>query len=354
MASHRAAFAAGLAVVACGSPPAPDRDRVLARIPATASLVIAADGRALAHPQIRPLVDALRPELPTALGCVIDAALAGEHVAIGIGSDRAFTIALATRTPVRCPALSQLDDKIWVATLGDGVLRAGATSVADDPRFARARPYLGRAPIAIAAQLAGGKLLATAQPAPFEAWLAIDRDTPAAATELEAAAHAYVKRMAIDPATAPFSHVAIARTGTQVVATLANVRAGDLGLAVQSVLARERAPEPPFTIRCPATLVPPVVECKAAAFRLPPHSELGRELPLAPVVANGVLVGYRIGAPLAMLGLVSGDLIVAIDGRLVTAQAPVRAALARDVALTIRRGTADTVVRLVRSDTPLP
>ena len=355
MEPQRAALAAcALAVAACGRPPAPDRDRVLARIPATASVVIAADGRALGLARIRPLVDAPRPELPTALGCVIDAALAGEHVAIGIGDDRAFTIALASRAPVRCPALSRLEDGIWVATLGDGVVRAGATSVADDPRFGRARPYLGRAPIAIAVQLSGGRLLATAQPAPFEAWLAIDHETPAAATALETQARAFVKRMASDPATAPFSHVAIARTDTQVVATLANVPAGDLGLAVKALLARERARAMAPPIGCPPAPLPPVVECKAAAFRIPPRAPLAPELPLAPVVANGVLVGFRLGAPLAPLGLVAGDVIVAVDGRLVTALAPLRAALGRDAALTIRRGTADAVVRLVRSDNPLP
>ena len=338
---------------ACGSAAVPDRDGVLAKIPATAAVVIAADGRALAHGRIRPLVDALRPELPTALGCVIDAALASDHVAVGIGADRAFTIALASRAPVKCRALSKLADGIWVATLGDGVERADGASVASDPRFARARPYLGRAPIAVAAQLAGGKVIATAQPEPLEAWLAFDADSVATATAAETRARDHLARLGKNPATAPLAGIAVTRTATQVKVTLGGALAGDLGIAAKAVLAREREVAAPPPIACPTQLAAPVVECKAATFRIPPRAELA-PAELAPVVANGAVVGFRLGQPLPALGLISGDLIVAIDGRIATALAQVRAALARDSSLAIRRGRTEGVVRLVRSDNPLP
>jgi hypothetical protein len=339
---------------ACGSQAVPDRDGVLSKIPATAMVVVAADGRALAHGRIRPLVDALRPELPTALGCVIDAALASDHVAVGIGADRAFTIAIATRTPVKCRTLSRLDDGIWVATLGDGLIRAGDASVASDARFARARPYLGRAPIALAAELAGGQVIATAQPQPLEAWLAFDADSPATATAAETRARDHLARLAKDPATAPLAGIGVTRVGSQVKATLAGAPDGDLGLAAKAVLAREREVAAPPPIGCPTQATPPVVECKAATFRVPPGVELAAELPLAAVVSNGTLVGFRLGRPLAPLGLVAGDLIVAVDGRIVTALDPVRAAFAQGASFTIRRGRTEGVVRVVRSDKPLP
>lgn len=337
---------------ACGSSAVPDRDGVLTKIPATATVVIAADGRALAHGRIRPLVDALRPELPTALGCVIDAALASDHVAVGIGADRAFTIALASRAPVKCRALSKLPDGTWVATLGDGLVRADGTSVASDPRFARARPYLGRAPIAVAAQLAGGKVIATAQPQPLEAWLAFDADSVELATAAETRARDHVARLGKNPATAPLAGITVTRTGTQVKVTLAGALAGDLGVAAKAVLAREREVAAPPPIACPSQLAAPVVECKAATFRISPRAELSAEL--APVVSNGAVVGFRLGRPLPALGLVAGDLIVAIDGRIATALAQVRAALAREASFAIRRGRVEGVVRLVRSDNPLP
>jgi hypothetical protein len=340
--------------VACGGQAVPDRDGVLSKIPATAIVVVAADGRALAHGRIRPLVDALRPELPAALGCVIDAALACDHVAVGIGADRAFTIAIATRAPVKCRALSKLPDGTWVATLGDGLVRADGASVATDPRFARARPYLGRAPIALAAELAGGKVIATAQPQPLEAWLAFDADSAATATAAEARARDHLARLAKNPATAPLAGIAVTRSGSQVKVTLAGAPAGDLGLAAKAVLAREREVAAPPPIGCPGQVASPVVECKAATFRLPARAELATELSLAAVVSNGSLVGFRLGRPLAQLGLVAGDLIVAVDGRLVTALGPVRAAFARDASFTIRRGRTEGVIRLVRSDSPLP
>ena len=341
-----------VALAACGRTPVPDRDDVLAKIPASASVVIAAEGRALAHGRIRPLVDALRPELPTALGCVIDAALASDRVAVGIGADRSLTIALATRAPIKCPALSKLGDGVWVATLGDGLVRGDGVSVAGDPRHARARPYLARAPIAVAAQWPEGKLLATAQPQPLEAWLAIDGDAASVAA-IEARVREQVQQLAREPATAPFSRIAVVRTGTQVRATLASAPVGDLGVAFKAVLARGRARESSPALACPAPPVPPVVECKALAFRVPRRAAAPEPV-LVAVVANGMLAGFRLREPLASLGLATGDVIVAVDGKVVTSLASIRAAFARAATFTVRRRTSETVVRLVRSDNPLP
>src|SRR5689334_17422267 len=56
-----------------GSP----RERVLAKLPAASEIVFVAEGRALANPQIRAVLDVMRPQWPATLGCVIEAAQTG-------------------------------------------------------------------------------------------------------------------------------------------------------------------------------------------------------------------------------------------------------------------------------------
>lgn len=314
-----------VAAAACGRPEPVSRARVLATIPATAAVIVAADGHALAHPRIRGVLDVVRPELPVALGCVLDAALASEHVAAGLARDGAMTIAIATRARVTCPALSRIADGLWVATLGGGPVTADASVLAID-ELARARPYLvdgRRAPIAAAIALPGALALATARPDPLQAWLAIDTRgvAPDAMREQVAAA---VRALAGAPEVAPFAeHIELALEGSQVIARLDRAVPADLAVAVRAVIAWRRAQQAPaasaFACPPPATTPPCTPPCT-------PHCVVAVASPAAaidpqviargePVVVNGVFEGLRVRDDLAAIGLTTGDVITAIDGR---------------------------------------
>ncbi|MGN6104769.1 MAG: hypothetical protein ACTHU0_06690, partial [Kofleriaceae bacterium] len=174
-----------IAVAACRGAAPSARDRVLEQLPAGVELVATADSGALTDPRFRPVVDALRPLLPSSAGCAIDAALAGDAVALGVGPGQLTLVVASRRRPdAACSALSRIDDGLWVATLGAGAAADHGAAVAT-ASFARARPYLARAPVAVAMVAAGGQLIATAQPSPLEAWMAIDT-TEALAAPLEA------------------------------------------------------------------------------------------------------------------------------------------------------------------------
>src|SRR6188508_3882096 len=125
-----------LIAMGCGGDAPAARSRVLDKIPAGVTSLGVADARALAGPRFRPLVDALRGELPAGFDCVADAALQGEQVAAGVTPSGDVTVAIATRAKVACPALSQIEDGLWIATLGRGAPGAGAVSEQQ-----RARPF---------------------------------------------------------------------------------------------------------------------------------------------------------------------------------------------------------------------
>src|SRR5678815_1781648 len=72
------------ALTACSTRTPTARERALAQLPSTARLVAAADGSALARPTFRRVVDVARPRVPSSLGCVIDAALTGEAIALAV------------------------------------------------------------------------------------------------------------------------------------------------------------------------------------------------------------------------------------------------------------------------------
>src|SRR6185312_10088829 len=157
-------------LVACHHTPTA-RERALALLPAEATVVAAADGTALAG--WRRAVDALRPYAPASFGCVIDEALSADAAALAHG-DRGTTVVLVKRTPLAaCPALARVADDIYVATIGDSTIEHGLAS-----SWARARPYLATAPIALAADLGSRHVLGAAEAG--AAWLAIDAaDAPA-------------------------------------------------------------------------------------------------------------------------------------------------------------------------------
>lgn len=314
------------ASAAChGKSTAPPRERVLARVPADAQIVLAADGKALAGPRIRAVVDVLRPRWPARFGCVIDAALASDHVAVGISASRDLTVVISTRTAVTCPPLSKIGDDLWIATLGNGKA-ATAGSVLDAEAHARARPYLATAPIAASIVLPGVKVLATLAPDPLEGWLAIDTpDIPSALAEQRV--RGVVDRMARTESTAALAQtITISHDGPQVVARLSDPVEADLAIAVRTVLAWYAAPTVRATIAftCPP-LAPPIIGC-ANGTTLTVSSLQDAVGPLLAaevtvIVENERVAWLRLGGPVPSLGLARGDRLLAVDGRHLTSGA---------------------------------
>lgn len=346
----RAAIA-GFVAVACHRAPPTARDRVLAMIGGEAVTVVVADGRAISHPRLRAVLDAVAVHWPASMGCVLEAAFASDQVAVSIDRGRNVTAIIATAAEPRCAALSKREPGLWIATIG-AAAAANAGSVLDDPRFARARPYLQGAPIA-GVSLDEPHLLATAQPDPLEAWVAID--APGNGDAIEQLVAEQVARMQQDAATAAVaSRLRASRTGdAQVVVQLDGPVDGDLAGFARTTLAwlDGRARPAAASFRCP----PPGTDIacsngtsyRVAALRtdLWPIVADGRP---SPIVTHGLVTGLRLEAAVERLGLAAGDVIVAMGGRLVTTRAMLaeRISHARGATtVTIRRGITETVLQ---------
>jgi len=369
-AARALAVSAGFAVAACRSPAPTARERVLAGLPGDAVAVIAADGRALSHPRIRALLDVAAARWPASLGCVVDAAVASD--AIGLTVDRAGNIAVlaALPRPPRCPALSQREPGLWIATLGAGP--AAPVSALDDPRLARARPYLTGSPIA-AAVLGDVHLLAAAKPDPLDAWLAIDAPGGAGAGAIAEAVAAQIARLEREPSTAalaarlrvsrPSPSQLVVRLAGATGATPGTTSDGELAAALRTGLLwldAEAAPRAPAAaaFACPAPAGG--VTCSGGrSFRvgslaadLAPIVGAGRP---APIVVNGSVTGLRLAAAVGALGLEPGDVVVAMAGRLVTSRKLLADWIAHArgaTSLTIRRGAAETVLQFAEPGEP--
>ena len=342
--SSRAAWLL-IAVAACHGRSTPPRERVLARIPADAQIVLAADGPVLATARVRGVVDVLRPRWPARFGCVIDAALVGDHVAVGISATRDLTLVLATRAAVTCPGLSQLGDGLWVATVGAGTPAEPGASVLDTGAHARGRTYLATAPIAASIVLPGVKILATASVEPLEAWLSVDTLDVASAFA-EQKIRGVVDRLARADATAPFAQaIAISHETSQVIVRLTGPVDADLAQAVRTLITWYTASEVRATrgFDCPP-LGPPIIGC-ANGTSLTVSSLVDAVAPLAiadvhPIIENERVSWLRLDTALPQLGLRKGDLLLAIDGRHLTS-----AAQLADLLHQARRRTAVTIQR---------
>lgn len=308
-----------LALLGCGGEAPSARARVLDKIPAGVTSLAVADARALVA--FRPLVDVMRADAPAGFDCVLDAALEGQQIAAGIGPGGDLTVALASRAPVKCPALSQVEDGLYIATLGAGAPGAGALA-----EQARARPFLEDAPIAVVTKLGAMRVIGTAKPEPLAAWVSFDAADGAAATLFQSDLRA---RLANLP-------VVVDRMGSQVVVRLAPARASTVDdLAVLVRTARSRPSGNARVFACPAAATPPVLTCVAGEND---HNKLDvyslasvfddligarKEL----VIANGRVEGIRFTTDLGTYGIASGDLLVAVDGMRLTALDQVAPAL---------------------------
>lgn len=347
-----ASIAAAVVAAACDrSAPSP-RERLLAGIRGDAVTVVVADGRAISHPRVRGVLDVVAAHWPTRMGCVVAAAFAGDQAALSIDAGGSITALVATAADPKCPALSQREPGLWIATIGAGPAGA-ASSVLDDDRFARARPYLTTAPIA-AVSLADPHALAAAQPDPLEGWLAID--APGQARAIEHTLAEQVARMRRDPSTAPVANkLRIARTDDdQVVVRLDGPVDGELAVAARAMLVgfEERVPPVAASFVCPAPAAPDISCTGGTSYRV-------RSLPDAlsgivrvgqpvPIVSNGLVTGLRLRVAVAELGLAADDVVLAVAGRLITSRAMLADRLAHargEVSLTIRRGTTEKVLQ---------
>ena len=313
-----------IGLLGCGGDAPSARSRVLAKIPAGVTSIGVADGHALSHARFRSLVDVLRAEVPAGFDCVIDAALAGEQVAAGIAPSGDVTVALATKARVKCPALGQTEDGLWIATLGAGAPAAGATAASEQPR---ARPFLRDAPIAIVTTYRDLRVLATARPDPLAAWVAFDARDVSAATAFASELGSMIEAASASEVLAPVANaITIDRQGSQVVARIGAVDA-DLAIALREALARAHVRDTARAFPCPSPFAPPVLGCeqgeldhnKLEVYSLASALDEILAARKEVVIANGRASGVRLRDDLATYGLQSGDLLVAIDGKRVTA-----------------------------------
>lgn len=415
-AMRRIALGVLAAAAACHRPVPTAREHLLSRLPGDAILVVVGDGRAIAHPRVRAVLDAAAGRWPAGMACVLAAAYASEQVALTFDRADNAAVTIAIASPPSCPALSQREPGLWIATIGAGPA-VQAHSVLDDARFARARPYLTSAPIA-AAMLGDLHAIATAQPEPLEAWLAVDVPPAraagsaapgaagvgvaagpgtaglgtagsgtagsgaagsgaagAGAAALEQALARRIATLASDPATrALAAWLQLSRIGdAQVVVRLgapgsaaatgspdgatrgpAAIATQDLAAAARAILASfdDRASPEPARFTCP----PPggdVVCSRGTSYRV---RSLRAELETViergnaePVVDNESVIGLRLGAAVAPLGLAAGDVVLAIDGRRVVSRAMFLHLVAQargEARVTVRRGTREAVLEL--------
>ena len=339
-----------VALAACASRTPTERERALDKLPSQARLIAAADGSALAP--LRPVIDAARPFLPTGMECVVDAALTAEAAALAVTPDIGTTVVIETRATVtRRPALSRIAPDLFVATLGAATpAMRREDSPRGDPRWARARPYLERDPIAIAIDTGELRAIASAQPRPLDAWLAIDAADTAAVTRAIGAWIARERATALRPFV---DRLKVTPRGSQVLVETSNLRADELALAAAALLRAADAPppRPAATLPCPPAGAG-VVRCLGGTHLVVRSvSATLRELGFVasePVVSGGDVLGIRLIEDLPVL-LRRGDILLGVDGHRITSAAQLRD-LAGHIhgrcALAVRRDGSDISLQL--------
>ena len=322
-------------IAACHHAPSP-RDRVLERLPATAMLVAAADGVALADPVFRRAIDVARPHVPASLGCVVDAALSADAVALA--AERAgIIVVIASRAAVKCPALSKLGPDLWTATIGAAAPVAPELSVVAEPRWARALPYLKRAPIGFAVELGAWHVVAAATPAPLDAWVTIDGASDATVVEKQLARWPSAAKLHVD-----HDRDQIVARGTALstddLAALATELLRTLDAPAESVAIRVACPVGDLVVRCTdgTHLVVRSVSAALAAMT---------RAAVEPVVVDGDVIGLRLdGDP--PLALRRGDVVLGLDARRIANAAELASLVAsprNHAVLAVRRDDVDLV-----------
>ncbi|HSD86615.1 MAG TPA: hypothetical protein VLB44_03845 [Kofleriaceae bacterium] len=297
------------------------------------------------------MIDAVRSRFPAELGCVIDAAMTSQSVAIGSDPRIGTTIVIVSRAFVaNCPAMSNVGPDLYVATIGGGLLSDGKKSVLKDPQWARAREYLLHDPIAIAAELPGRRIVAVAQPEPLDGWMAIDAANP---TEVEAEINELVARWRRTSNAQLANKLRNTRKGAQVLVRIEKLDVDDLVALTTDLL---RSSDAAAETKRPALVCPPLDDnikaCKDGS-QLTVGSVQSTllamtDIDMAPVVAGGDIVGLRLVADAPRL-LRAGDIILGVNNRRLTTKEQLSAVLTdpgKKADVAIRRDGLDLVIRL--------
>jgi len=344
-----------VALAACSSRTVSERERALERIPATAQLVFAADGKTLSTPPFRRVVDSLAPHVPPTMTCVVEAAMASSTVAIAIELGAGTTIILDTTKPIdRCPVLSKIADHVWVATIGSGAPAASrAQSILAASTWERARPYLQREPIALAGELPELRLVAVAQPEPLDAWLAIDATNT---DEVEKAIQRMFDRWRVPPTIELSAKLKMARTGTQVSVQADALTVEDFITIITDTIDVAEAPPPPPGIAsaflCPASPGYGIVSCHDGThYKVSSVERIVKTLATldaSPVIAAGDVIGIKLDAD-PPLPFVRGDVILGVDSHRIADRANLAMlapSLKGAAMIAVRRGGIDAVLSL--------
>jgi hypothetical protein len=297
------------------------------------------------------VIDATRPFLPSQLGCVIEAALTSEVVAVAVAPGAGATIVILTRAHVaHCAALSRVDDDLYVATLGASTLADSAkASALSDPRWARARSYLINDPIAIALSRDDQRVVIVAQPKPLDSWLTIDASDSAAT---ERAIHAWIDRQQTTALKSFAGKLVVERRGSQVLVRTTKLETDELALATVDILRALDAPTPPrvATFACPP-LTGGIVRCTGSDIVVDNLTTTLRKLvanDTEPAVVAGDIIGLRLMQDADVL-LHRGDIVLGVDGHRITSAEQLHE-LARYAhersTLAVRRDGADVILDL--------
>lgn len=342
-------------LAACSSRTVGERERALERIPAQAQLIFAADGTALATTTFRRVVSSLTSHVPPSLACVVEASMTSEAVVVGAQPDVGATIILVTRAVVDgCPALSRIGEHMYVATVGAGGLApARAQSIMSDAGWERARPYLVREPIALAAELPDVRVVAVAQPDPLDAWLAIDAvDSAAVERRIKSVLEQWREPATIELA----GKLTLTRAGTQVSVQADALTDDDVVHIVRDTVrafeAGPAAPTPEQVFACPPTTGNGIVSCHDGTnYKVASVEEIVRELAFieaAPVVSGGDISGVRLLAEPKRI-FQRDDVILGIDSHRITAAQQfidIAAHLGGKASIAVRRAGVEAVLDL--------
>lgn len=350
-----ARVAISTALTACSSATPTARERALERIPAQAHWILAADGPALASPAFRSVVESIAGRLPPSLACVVEASTTSQAIAAGVQLHVGATIVLVTRATVdHCPALSRLADNVWTATIGGGAPAADrAHSVLAAPAWDRARPYLLREPLAVAAELPDLRGVGVAQPDPVDAWLAIDA---ADSVGVERTIKAVLDQWRVPPTNGLAGKLKLERKGTQVSVQADGLVAEDLVTMFTDTVRAAEAPEPTptaaQTFACPTRPRTGIVSCHdGTQYKVTSVEDTLRDLArvaAVPVIAGHDIIGIRIDGEPAQL-LVRGDVILGVDSHRITDSKQLTALADHvdgKVSIAVRRGTVEGVLEL--------